>query len=98
MACEKLVKAYRCDEGVDPETLLKSHACVAGTLPVILRQQAVFVNFKGAHAKWVMQHAKHLSQEIELLAPAVKRGGQQGQRTKNVKMGNLASSADLAFH
>jgi hypothetical protein len=25
-------------------------------------------------------------------------GAPQGQRTKNVKMGDLASSADLAFH
>src|SRR5207248_8257563 len=47
------------------------------TLPVVLRQEATAVNFTGPHARWVLRHAKHLSQEIELLAPAVKRGGQR---------------------
>ncbi len=75
MACEKLVKGYLCGAGTGPAALQASHAYVAGTLPVVLRQQAVYVNFTGPQARWVMQHAKYLSQEIELLAPAVKRGG-----------------------
>jgi len=77
MACEKLVKAHLCSDGTDPDDLQTSHAYVAGTLPIVLRQEAIAVNFTGAHARWVLQRAKHLSQEIELLAPAVKRGGQR---------------------
>ena len=75
MTCEKLVKAHLCGEGVDPATLQASHAYVANTLPVVLRQAAVALNFKGKHARWVLLHARHLAQEIEVLAPAVKRGG-----------------------
>ena len=75
MACEKLVKAHLCDEGTDPKDLQTSHAYIAGTLPNILRQQAAHVNFGGALARWVLNHSKHLSQEIDVLAPAVKRGG-----------------------
>src|ERR1700722_6373113 len=75
MACEKLVKAHLCGIGTDPTSLQASHAYVAASLPVILRQQATFVNFSGKHARWVLQHAKYLSQEIDVLAPAVKRGG-----------------------
>src|SRR3954468_18959347 len=59
MACEKLVKAHLCGEGVDPKALQRSHAYVAGTLPVVLRQEALVRNFTGKHAKWVLQHAKH---------------------------------------
>ena len=57
MSCEKLVKAYLCGAGTDPAALQTSHAYVAGTLPVVLRQQAVYVNFTGPHARWVLQHA-----------------------------------------
>lgn len=75
MACEKLVKAYLCRQGTDPAALQGSHAYVAGTLPIVLRLQATLVNFRGRHARWVLQHAAHLAREIEVLAPAVKRGG-----------------------
>ena len=43
MACEKLVKAHLCGEGTDPADLQTSHACVAHNLPVVLRQQAIFL-------------------------------------------------------
>lgn len=72
MACEKLVKAHSCGEGVDAAALQR-HAVIAGRLPVILRQRAIAVNLPNRN--WVLQHAKHLSQEIELLAPAVRRAG-----------------------
>jgi hypothetical protein len=75
MACEKLVKAHLCGEGTDPKRLQTSHAYVAGTLPVVLRQHAIAIGFRGKNARWVLQHAKHLAQEIEVLAPSVKRGG-----------------------
>ncbi len=75
MACEKLVKAHLCAEGTDPATVQSSHAYVAGKLPLVLRQTAVGLGFTGPQARTVLQHARHLAQEIELLAPAVKRGG-----------------------
>jgi hypothetical protein len=75
MACEKLVKAHLCGEGTDPAALQTSHAYVAANLPRILRQAAVSINFGGRAARSALQHTKHLAQEIEILAPAVKRGG-----------------------
>jgi hypothetical protein len=77
MACEKLVKAHLCGAGSDPAALQASHAYVADTLPVVLRQQAVFVNFGGVNARLVLNQARHLAHEIDVLAPAVKRGGQR---------------------
>lgn len=77
MACEKLAKAHLCAGGTDPAALQRSHAYIAGTLPVILRHTAVLLNYKSKQANWVLEHAKHLAQEIECLAPAVKRGGQR---------------------
>src|SRR5712692_3873978 len=77
MACEKLVKAHLCGQGTDPQPLQRGHAYVAGTLPIVLRQQAAFVNFTGPQAKEVFRRVRHLAQEIELLAPSVKRGGQR---------------------
>ena len=43
MACEKLVKAHLIAGGTDPKTLQTSHAYVAGTLPVVIRQQLLCV-------------------------------------------------------
>ena len=51
MACEKLVKAHLCSEGSDPANLQASHAYVARTLPVVLRQQAGFINYEGPAAR-----------------------------------------------
>lgn len=75
MACEKLVKAHLCGEGANPAMLQSSHAYVAGTLPVVLRQYASHINFTVRRAREALKRAKHLSQEINVLAPAVKRGG-----------------------
>jgi hypothetical protein len=77
MACEKLVKAHLCGLGTDPATLQTSHAYVASTLPVVLRHQAVFVNFRGKQAREVLKRARHLAQEIEILSPAVDRAGRR---------------------
>ncbi|HTU88861.1 MAG TPA: hypothetical protein VMF69_02080 [Gemmataceae bacterium] len=77
MACEKLVKAHLCGEGTEPGTLQQSHAYIAKTLPKVLRQQALYVNFRGPKAKEALKRAAHLAKEIELLAPAVKRGGKR---------------------
>lgn len=77
MACEKLVKAYRCSVGEEPPSLQTSHAVVADHLPLVLREQALFVNFTGPKANQVLKHARHLAHEIDVLAPAVKRGGRR---------------------
>jgi hypothetical protein len=69
MACEKLTKAHLCSQGSDPTDLQTSHAYIAKTLPIILRQRM--------NVTWVIKHAKHLAREIEMLAPALKRGGQR---------------------
>jgi len=77
MTCEKLVKAHLCGEGWDPIRLQTSHAFVKKHLPAVIRQQAEFVNFTGSQAKKVLKNVRHLAQEIDVLAPAVKRGGQR---------------------
>lgn len=77
MACEKLTKAHLCRTGSDPGDLQKSHSYTAKNLPIVIRQQTFFSGLKSNSAAWLLQHSKHLAQEIELLAPAVKRGGQR---------------------
>jgi hypothetical protein len=77
MACEKLVKAHPCGQGTDPVAVQASHAYIAKTLPVVLRQQAVYVNDRGRKAEETLADANRLAREVELLAPAVKRGGQR---------------------
>jgi hypothetical protein len=101
MACEKLVKAHLCRKGTDPAELQSSHAYIAGTLPVILRQEAVALNFAGPKARAVWHHAKHLAHEIELLAPAVKRGGQRPDNCEypwQDSDGNVRVPLDWSFH
>lgn len=75
MACEKLTKAHLCKAGSDPATLQSSHAYVARNLPIVIRQQVGLS--KPKNAPWVRAHSEHLAREIEMLAPAVKRGGQR---------------------
>jgi hypothetical protein len=75
MACEKLVKAHLIDGGADPVMLQSSHTRIAGTLPVVIRQQLMISQVGTHNAQWNIRHARLLAEEIELLAPAVKRGG-----------------------
>ena len=75
MACEKLTKAHLCSTGSDPKKLQKSHAYTAKNLKTIIEAQVAIA--KPKNAAWVLKHSKHLAQEIEMLAPAVKRGGQR---------------------
>lgn len=77
MACEKLAKAHLCANKSDPSSLQSRHADIAKTLPVVLRQYCAAVKFDGESVHAVLKHAKHLAQEIEMLAPAVRRGGQR---------------------
>jgi len=75
MACEKLAKAHLCLAGTDPKVLQTSHAYIARTLPVVLRQQLIITPVGTHSAAWIMKHIQLLAAEIEMLAPAVKRGG-----------------------
>ncbi len=77
MACEKLCKAHLIKGGTPPETVQGSHAYVANPLPVVLKKHITDTRQRLKGMAWVMEHARHLAREIELLAPAVKRGGQR---------------------
>lgn len=76
MACEKLVKATMCSAGEDPlGDIQTSHAYVKRHLPTILRAEARLVNLPQAKAREVQHRGRHIAEEIDVLAPAVKRGG-----------------------
>jgi len=75
MACEKLVKAHLIKGGTDPQTLQTSHTRVEGTLPVGIRQQLSSSDLGTHNPAWIMELERFLAEEIEILAPAVKRGG-----------------------
>ncbi len=77
MACEKLVKAHLCGAGTEPSTIQASHAFVAKFLPRVLDQYALSLNFSNARAREILKQTRHLAQEVEILAPALKRGGQR---------------------
>ncbi len=77
MACEKLVKAHLCSKGTDPVNVQASHGFTAKNLPIIVREHLVSIGKKTNEIVWILKHAKHLASEIELLAPAVRRGGQR---------------------
>jgi hypothetical protein len=55
MACEKLVKAHLIKGGTDPKSLQSSHAYVAGTLPVVIRQQLVLSGVRAHNRRWIME-------------------------------------------
>ena len=100
MAYEKLVKAHPCREG-EPTALQASHAYVSKNLPMVLLQHSVLVNFTGAKARDALTHARQLAQEIEVLAPAVKRGGQRPDNCEypwEDNSGAIHSPLDWSFH
>lgn len=99
MACEKLVKAHLCHAGSDPQTLQTSHAYVAKNLPIIVRQ-LVTAGVRVKNPDWLLVHVKHLAQEIELLAPAVRRGGQRPDNCEYPwpdDRGSIRSPLDWSF-
>ena len=78
MACEKLVKATLCCASENPlGDMQSSHAYVKRHLPTILRQEAALVNLPRVKAREVQFRGRRLAEEIEVLAPAVKLGGQR---------------------
>lgn len=74
MACEKLVKAHLYGKGTSPTSLQTSHAWIRKHLPTVLGHAALVVNFKRKDAS---KDWKQFAHEVELLAPAVRRGGQR---------------------
>jgi hypothetical protein len=77
MACEKLCKAHLVRAGTRPETLQSSHAYVAKPLPLVIREQLVFMKTNLAGMASVLAFTRHIAGEIELLNPAVDRAGQR---------------------
>ena len=77
MACEKLCKAYLIQGGSSAADLQTSHGYVAKPLPIVIREQILRLrpNLKGMSG--VLTHVRHLASEIELLNPAVERGGRR---------------------
>jgi hypothetical protein len=78
MACEKLVKAALCCDPIDPKSLQKSHDYVAKTLPVVFKHNLALLGYRSRKdAQGFQELTRHLAQEINLLAPAVKRVGKR---------------------
>ena len=77
MACEKVVKAYLVLGGTDPQTLQGSHAYIAKPLPGILRQQMTREGRDSRKLEGVFLKFKQIAGEVELLNPAVDRGGRR---------------------
>lgn len=77
MACEKLCKAHLVESGTPPSQLQSSHGYVAGTLPIVVRQQVIRRGGDAPGVRSIMTFARHLASEIELLNPAVKRAGRR---------------------
>ena len=99
MACEKLTKAHLCVQGSDPRDLQSSHAYVARNLPIVFRQ-LLSAGLKVNNPKWLLTHVKHLAYEIELLAPAIRRGGKRQDNCEypwEDESGQLHSPLDWTF-
>lgn len=75
MTCENLCKAHLIASGTPFPALQTSHGYVAGPLPVIVRQQIVLLRQDVRGMGGVLEATRHLAREIELLNPAVDRGG-----------------------
>ncbi len=100
MACEKLAKAHLCGTGADPAGVQTSHAYVAKTLPVILKQTAIALNFTGPQSTAAIKLATRLAKEIELLSPAVNANGKRPDNCEypwEDDTGTLHSPLDWAF-
>ena len=71
MGCEKLVKAHLCNAGSRLEDLHSSHGYTAKNLPIIINMMISKYSVKSP--AWVLRHARHLANEVELLSPQVDR-------------------------
>jgi hypothetical protein len=61
--------------GDDPKKLQSSHAYIAKNLPIVISQQLALSKIATHNPAWIIGHARRVSEEIEVLAPAVRRGG-----------------------
>src|SRR4051794_10294354 len=75
MACEKLRKAYLIRAGAQPGDLQGSHGYTAKHLPSVIRQELIESGQDLGRMQGVLTLARQLAGEIELLNPAVRRGG-----------------------
>lgn len=98
MACEKLCKSHLISGGDSPG---KKHAIVAKHLPMILKQEIVSRRQDVKGMGGVLEAARHLAREIELLNPAVDR---DARRPDNCEYpweddnGVVRSPLDWTFH
>jgi hypothetical protein len=101
MACEKLCKAHLIARNTAPETLQASHGYIARPLPIVVREQIIFSRRDLAGMRRVLQDARHLPEEIEVLNPAVDRNGQRRDNCEypwEDHAGNVHSPLDWTFH
>jgi len=75
MACEKLCKAHVIRAGIHkPDDVQSSHGFIEKHLPSIMKQEIANSGAFPKNRTWAMSNIKHLSGEIEILNPAMKRG------------------------
>jgi hypothetical protein len=77
MACEKLCKARLIQGGTPPDALQTSHGYVANPLPIIMREQLLFMGQNLPAKTGLLTFARHIAAEIEILNPAVDRNGRR---------------------
>jgi len=101
MACEKLCKAHLISTKTPPQDLQTSHAYVASGLPIIIRRQILDMRQNLNGMKGVMQHVRHLANEIDVLHPAVDRDGRRPDNCEypwEDSRGTLRSPLDWSFN
>jgi hypothetical protein len=78
MACEKLCKAYLIQDGASSEDIQTSHGYIANPLPNVIKAQLVHLG-RGSDkmSRLIIDHVHRLAREIEVLNPAMKRGGKR---------------------
>jgi len=77
MACEKACKAHLILGGSSPETLQTSHGYVANPLTIVIKQQILRLSASLKGMRGVMEHVRHVAEEIEILNPAIDRAGKR---------------------
>jgi hypothetical protein len=77
IACEKLCKAHLIQGGTPTEALRASHGYIANPLPIVIKQQIIFMRRNLNGMQGVLTLVRHLAEEIEVLNPSVRRDGQR---------------------
>jgi hypothetical protein len=99
MACEKLCKAHLIRLGVPHEDLQGSHGYTAKHLPSILKRHLLRSGQEVRRFRGVLDLTHHLAREIELLSPAVRRGGVRPDNCEYpwASNGDVISPLDWSF-